>query len=232
MIIGRGLLANSLSKIDRDSYLFYVNGISNSVLNEIPENNFEYREILRLAENIGDRVFVYISTIQVNMKINYERPYVRHKYQIESLIKKLFSNYLIVRTSNLVGNNQWNKHTLFNYLHHSLITGKVLYVEESVVRNILDVEHFIELFECYLKYSFQRNQVINIVNPRSYKMADILNGFEYVFEIKFKKQPLAESVAHFRAPKSLSLSLANKCNINFEDYLNSVIKKYYANKID
>ena len=112
MIIGRGLLANVLKEIDKDSYLFYANGISNSVLENIFKNNFEIKEIEDIAKRNEKKTFVYFSTSQVNAPQNHQRAYVKHKIFVEELIKKSFSNYLIVRTTNLVGNNPWNTHTL------------------------------------------------------------------------------------------------------------------------
>src|ERR1051325_4378492 len=120
MIIGRGLMAKALAGIDDDKYLFYVNGISNSVIEKITEDNFEASEITEIAQNIGNKIFVYFSTALVNVQENYARPYVLHKYKMECLTKELFSTYTIVRTSNLVGHNPWNKHTLFNFLFNSL----------------------------------------------------------------------------------------------------------------
>ena len=116
MIIGRGLLANALANIDNEKSIFYVNGISNSVISSIPENNFEAEEINEIAKNNQAKIFIYFSTIQVNLEENFDRPYVQHKIRIERQIDKLFPNYTIIRTSNLVGNNSWNKHTLFNFL--------------------------------------------------------------------------------------------------------------------
>jgi hypothetical protein len=42
MIIGNGMIANNLSKIDNDNVLFFASGVSNSLCND--ENEFE-REI-------------------------------------------------------------------------------------------------------------------------------------------------------------------------------------------
>ena len=90
MIRGRGLLANALSFIDSNKYLFYVNGICNAVMDRIPEDNFEAREIMEISKIMDNKIFVYFSTFQANLKVNYSKPYVQHKYKMECLIKKLF----------------------------------------------------------------------------------------------------------------------------------------------
>lgn len=232
MIKGRGLLAKSLSGIDSSKYLFYVNGISNSVMHEIPKNNFEAVEIKEISKYIGNKIFVYFSTSQVNAKQNYSRPYVQHKYKMECLTKELFLNYVIVRTSNLVGHNPWNNHTLFNYLYYSLKEEKEINVIESIIRNILDVDHFIQLFDYYLNNYPQQNDTINIINPVSFNMAEILTAFEISFSKTFIKNHLEDSFAYFKAPVILSLDLVNKCNINLDNYLAKVLEKYYPKIIN
>lgn len=227
MIIGRGLLGKALMKIDNDKYLFYVNGISNSVMEEIPDDNFEAQQIKEIAENIGDKTFIYLSTSQVNRKENFCRPYVLHKYKMEVLAANLFPNYIIVRTSNLVGNNPWNKHTLFNYLYNSLHEENEIHVNESIVRNILDVDHFVLLFESYLNNFLVKNCTIDLVNPVSFNMGEILNAFETTFSKKFSRNHLDDHFAYFGAPCILSSKLVEHCKISLNKYLLTLLNKYY-----
>ena len=228
MIKGRGLLAKALGLIDSDKYFFYVNGISNSVIDTIPENNFEASEIKEIAKNIGNKIFVYVSTIQVNAEENYKRPYVKHKFKMECLTKELFPNFIIVRTSNLVGNNPWNKHTLFNYLYNALTSETEISIAESMMRNILDADHFVELFQYYLHHLRNQNEVIEIINPIFYSMSEVLVAFETVFSKRFKKSQSKDSIAYLRAPVTLSLSLVKFCNINLDNYIATILKKYYS----
>lgn len=228
MIKGRGLLAKALEPIDHQDYFFYVNGISNSIIDRIPENNSEESEIKAIAKSIGNKIFIYVSTIQVNAEENFNRPYVKHKLKMECLTKELFPNFIIVRTSNLVGNNPWNKHTLFNYLYNSLISESEVNVAESMLRNVLDTDHFVELFQYYLHHLRKQNDVIEIINPIFYSMSEVLVAFETVFSKKFKKTHSKESVAYLRAPVTLSLSLVKNCNINIDDYISTILKKYYS----
>ena len=229
MIIGRGLLGNSLSVIDNDTYLFYANGISNSVLDSIPRNNFEINEIREIADKKDGRIFVYFSTCQVNSKLNIGRPYVQHKMFIEDLIKKRFPKYLIIRTSNLVGNNKWNHHTLFNYLFNSLEINKKITVNPDVTRNILDSSHFVSLIQTYLnKYSL--NKIIEIVNPVSFTMDQIIYEFEKYFRKKFAIKRISEisDFAIFELNVELSRHLFATCNISTKDYLTNLLIKYYS----
>ena len=228
MIIGRGLLANALKKIDKDNYLFYANGISNSVLENISKNNFEIKEIEDIAKRNEKKTFIYFSTSQVNAPQNHHRAYVKHKIFVEELIKKSFSNYLIVRTTNLVGNNPWNTHTLFNYLFHAITVNKEITVNPVLIRNFLDADHFSTLLKKYLR-DYTGNKVIEIINPVSFTMGDIVEQFEKTFLKKFCLNAVTETTdfAVFELNDQLSRTLFENCNISTQDYIPRLLKKYY-----
>ena len=229
MIIGRGLIAKALKDFDDENYIFYVNGISNSIMEDIPADNFEFREIKEMSSSIGDKTFIYFSTSQVNSPVNHHRPYVKHKYILESIIEQEFSNYLIIRTSNLVGHNPWNRTTLFNYLFYSSKDQQAISVNESVLRNMLDVSHFASLLNCYLDIFYKRNTIIELVNPISFSMAEIISEFEFFFRRSFIKKKVESSnqFACFEADTGLSELLIDKCNIGLDDYIHLLLKEYY-----
>lgn len=229
MIVGRGLLANALNKIDNDHYIFYVNGISNSVLDLIPEDNFEFEEVKKIADTNKGQLFVYFSTSQVNSKLNLYRPYVQHKYRIECLIKEKFENYLIIRTSNLVGHNPWNRTSLFNFLYNAISTGKQISLDNSVVRNMLDVDHFVDLLNCFLLKYHSVSKLIEIHNPISYTMADIISEFELFYLKKFITRETEDqnNFAVFELDSTLSTVLIGDSNISLVQYIPGLLKKYY-----
>lgn len=228
MIIGRGLVANALANIDDDKYIFYANGISNSVLSQIPGNNFEIKEIEEWVHKIKDAVFIYFSTSQVNAEKNRHRPYVKHKLFIEQFIAAHFPKYLIIRTSNLVGYNPWNGHTLFNFLYHALHNDEEIVVDFEAVRNFLDADHLVRLMVTYFNY-FEINKTIEIVNPDSYTMHQIITEFENYFSRKFKIKTINSETdfALFELDTDLSKQLMKIGNLNFENHIESLLKKYY-----
>jgi len=228
MIIGRGLVGNSLRIIDAESYLFYANGISNSVLQEIPRHNFELNEIKELVKKNQDKLFVYFSTSQVNSKLNYDRAYVKHKLLAEDLVRSNFEKYLVVRTSNLVGHNPWNSHTLFNYLCNALKSEERITINPDVIRNFLDAEHFALLLQTYLN-NYGSNRTIEIVNPVSFTMDEIRRQFEKYFskEFVFEKVESLNNFAVFELNTGLSVELLAQCDICTDDYIACLLKKYY-----
>ncbi len=227
MIVGRGLLATALKEIDKKDIVFYANGVSDSTIKSVTDGNFEEKEIECIAQKKRARIFIYFSTIQVNASENFERPYVIHKIKMEELVRQLFPDFIIIRTSNLIGNNPWNRHTLFNYLYNSLKEQRRINIIESASRNILDVEHFMKLLNHYMIYYKKENSTVNIVNPVSYSMFEILSMFEKIFETKFIKDNAEIKVAKFEAPCLFSAQLIKECGIGLDNYLEDVIKKYY-----
>lgn len=228
MIIGRGLLARAVTEIDAKDFIFYANGISNSVLHEISPNNFELNEIKEIAHKGQKAVFVYFSTCQVNSVLNYSRPYVEHKISIEEYIRKHFHKYLIVRTSNLVGHNPWNLHTLFNYLDRAISVQEPITINPDLQRNFLDVEHFVKFLEVYLQV-YNCNETVEIVNPISYIMNEIVKEFEKHFSKRFviKKIDNVTNFAVFELNIELSMKLAAECNICMKEYISYLLKKYH-----
>lgn len=106
-ILGHGDIASVLE--DREGFLFFVSGVSNS--QETDEAEYEREIKLLLQQDIGLHI-VYVSTLAVFYS---DTRYTQHKLQVERIIKRRFPKYTIVR----IGNITWgtNPHTLINYLH-------------------------------------------------------------------------------------------------------------------
>ena len=218
-----------MKKLDEDNYLFYANGISNSVLENIPRHNFEIKEIEAIAKKQKDKKFIYFSTSQVNSAANHDRAYVKHKVHLEKLIIQHFPHYLIIRTTNLVGNNPWNTHTLFNYLYHAITVNQQITVNPVLMRNFLDAAHLSTLLRAYLCRK-EGNEIIEIVNPVSYNMQQIISEFEHFFKKKFNLELVSDQndFAVFEMDTRLSVDLFTECHISTNDYIPHLMEKYYA----
>ncbi len=234
MIIGRGLIANALVSYDRPDFIFYVNGISNSSIDQISKNgNSEIIELQRILTNNSSKVLIYFSTCMVNSIHEFANSYIHHKYNIELFIKNNFPHYLIVRTSNLVGNNTWNNNTLFNFLANSIRSGSEITINKSVIRNLLDVEEFAYILDKYLQSIQEFNTVVDLVYPLSFSMAKIIVDFENSFGKKFNfKETNKDIFAHFNADLTLSTLLFSKYyKICENGYISGMIDKYYNPKL-
>lgn len=94
MIIGHGSIANLLN--DREGFVFFAAGVSNSQL-------VEPKEILRESKRLydfkdDDRMFVYFSSISI---FTNKTHYTENKKVNEWRIRSWFKNYTIIRIGNV-----------------------------------------------------------------------------------------------------------------------------------
>lgn len=121
MIIGHGDIASVL--VDRRGWTYFAAGVSNS--GETRESEYKREEDLLKKQN-KNRHIVYFSSLCVFYSDN---RYARHKKHMETLIKKNFKHYTIIR----MGNITWGKnpHTLINYFRNAVKQGKKLKIWDT-----------------------------------------------------------------------------------------------------
>src|SRR4029077_11085960 len=105
MIIGDGDIASALT--DREDRLYFASGVSNS--QEKRRSEYEREKKLLLSQD-RHRHLVYFSSLSIFYT---DTLYAQHKRRMESIIRKRFPHYTIVR----LGNITWgtNPHTIINY---------------------------------------------------------------------------------------------------------------------
>ena len=132
MIVGHGDIASILK--DRPGFIFFAAGVSNS--RETRESEYK-REIDLLKKQNKSRHIVYFSSLCVFYSVN---RYARHKKHMETLIKKNFKHYAIIR----MGNITWGKnpHTIINFLRNRYKLGKPLEIQNTY-RYIADKDEFL-----------------------------------------------------------------------------------------
>lgn len=102
MIIGNGSIAKMLN--DRKDVLFFASGISDSKMDDTGYwIGQKYREHSLLTDHIKyafdmGYMLVYFSTIS---KFSKEIPYVKHKNNMERVVKSLCDNYTIINLGNI-----------------------------------------------------------------------------------------------------------------------------------
>jgi nucleoside-diphosphate-sugar epimerase len=138
MVIGNGLLAKKMSSFNGDNnILIFASGVSNS--KETNHNEYK-RELDLLKTFLGtEKKLIYFSTCSVLMDCQSISDYIEHKKNIEGYIRNNFSNYLIFRLPNVVGNTD-NIHTSFNYFKNKLISNSQLFIEKESSRYFIDVD--------------------------------------------------------------------------------------------
>ena len=161
MIIGNGDIASMLP--DRPDLLFFCSGVSNS--GETRESEF-LRE-LTLLRSYPNVHLVYFSSLCV---FYLDTPYARHKRAMETLIKRHWQRYTILR----LGNITWgtNPHTLINFLRARRAAGLPLEIQDTW-RYVVDQDEFLHWVNMIPPWSCEMN-----VPGRRMKVADIVR--EYV----------------------------------------------------
>jgi hypothetical protein len=138
MIIGKGDIASILN--DRDDITFFASGVSNS--SETRWEEFD-REKKLLFEQDKDICLLYFSSIAIDIKEKYDNSkYLKHKKEMEDLIKSNFKNYIIIR----IGNISWgsNPNTFLNYIKNKIKNKEVVHIMDEY-KFMLDKKHVLLL---------------------------------------------------------------------------------------
>jgi len=160
MIVGHGDIARVLK--DRDGFIFFASGVSNS--RETKESEYtREKDLLRSQDKT--KHLVYFGSLAIFY--NAETRYAQHKKEMEELVRKLFPHYTIIR----LGNITWgtNPHTLINFFKAAHKKGEMLHIEDTH-RYLVDKEEFLHWIEvipewnCEMNITGRRMKVIDIVN--------------------------------------------------------------------
>ncbi|WP_370899348.1 hypothetical protein [Chryseobacterium gossypii] len=221
MIIGNGLIANSLKEIDSKDLLFFASGVSNSL--ETRDSEFERELILlkdALRNNSGCQL-VYFSTLSVNDQSKQNSRYVIHKLEIENYIKNNSDNYLILRIGNIVGKGG-NPNTLFNFLKNRIAGNNKFVLHRHARRLLLDIDDISRFLASHCAAT--KNETINFAYPYYYDLKEIIEAiqnklqktalYEEVDEGDFYKIPFDENTDRFFS------------GITPDDYLKTLAEKY------
>ena len=164
MIIGHGDIASVLPhKRDR---LFFASGVSNS--RETRESEYRREKNLLLKQNRKAHI-VYFSTLAV---LYGDNRYVKHKREMEELIKQEFLRYTIVR----IGNITWgvNPHTIINFFRLQLKKGKRLKIQDAY-RYIIDQDEFLHWINLIPDWNCEMN-----IPGRRMKVSEILDEYCHI----------------------------------------------------
>jgi hypothetical protein len=137
MIVGRGDIASIIN--DREGAIFFASGVSNS--NEIREEEYMREKELLLKQDRSKCLF-YFSSIAIDFpeKLKKSR-YLRHKKEMEEMIKENFQNYNIIRIGNITWGN--NPNTFLNFIKNKMKSKEAVYILSEELKFMLDKEQLI-----------------------------------------------------------------------------------------
>lgn len=229
MIIGSGLLAQAFAAryAKTESFCIYAAGVSNSSCTDTSEF---LRERQRLNEALQRHpqvaAFVYFSTCSVADPEAIAGDYVQHKLAMEQLVAA-HPHYLVIRLPQVAGVTP-NPHTLLNYLYGRIARSEAFKLWQHARRNIIDVDDVTAIVAQLLNHTTYRNCILNVANPVSYAMPEIVSALEKVTG----KHAIYEAVEHGACyPIDIEpiRALIAEADVKFgPDYLERVIQKYYG----
>lgn len=225
MIIGNGLIAKSLQKIDSENVLFFASGVSNSLETRDLEFEREYALLKSNLENNPEKIFVYFSTCSIYDSSKNNSHYVLHKLKLEQIIADLSDSYYILRVSNAVGKGG-NPNLLTNYLVREIENNAKITVHTKATRNLIDVSDVSAITKDIIE-NFTSNQIINLAYLQNFSIIEITETISDVL----KTEPLlhlqnegsgyeieVSKIEHYFKENNLT---------DKKQYLRNLISKYY-----
>ena len=230
MIYGEGFIAKAFKKYkNNNSLIFFASGVSNSLEIKLSRYNKEINLLNKIISyKHSSQTLIYFSTCSLYDPGKKESLYVKHKLKIEEIIKSNCDNYFILRLPNVIG-DRYNNHTLVNFFLTKLKNNDKIEILSGVKRNLIDIKHVVRIVDNILKYE-KKNKIINIANPYSNKVMDIVLYLSKIYSIKPNLQK-----------KKNSIKFSYKININdiknyitlskikfSHNYYKKVLNKYYG----
>ncbi|AEV99357.1 hypothetical protein A4D02_34140 [Niastella koreensis] len=229
MVVGNGLIAKAFdpwySKDDR--FLVFASGVSNSGTADPAQFSREARLLEQTLQQHPEKTLAYFSTCSVYDASLSNSPYVQHKLAMENLIRTSHTGYHIFRISNLAGNTS-NPNTFLNYFAQHIQSGSFFYLWHNTWRNVLDVTDLVAICNHILQQGLYKNEIVNIANPISNNVEEIVNILETVLQKKGNYE-LIEKTSKPIIDTTIVQELAPGLDIAFnEKYLFNIVKKYFA----
>lgn len=134
IIIGTGDIASVLHEVKPKGLTFLASGVSNSGV--IPESEYERERRLIVSMEKENHV-VYFSSLSILFS---DSRYLRHKREMEHIVKNHFNRWTIVR----IGNITWGKNpnTIINTFKRKISDGDPFPIKDEY-RHLLNKDEFI-----------------------------------------------------------------------------------------
>lgn len=227
MVIGKGLVARNFSQYEtQDDFLIFASGVSNS---KACTNEDFLREKELLSQTLKahpSKDLVYFSTSSILDPDLKETPYIRHKLNIEDLIRSQHARYHIFRLSNLAGHSD-NPATVINFLYGAIIHHHHFDLWGKSERNIIDTADVYRIANHILQNGLFLNEVINIANKENYPVKYIVNCIEEHTRSKANFTEIDKG-GRFIIDVSAILPICDHLGIGFgASYLPQLLNKYF-----
>jgi nucleoside-diphosphate-sugar epimerase len=234
MIIGSGFIAKNFKKkkklIKNYNLAIYASGVSNSKSTNKYNFKRERKKIINYKKKVGYKIFVYISTCSIFDPSRQKNLYVKHKLNMENLIKKNFNKYIIVRFPEVIGLNS-NKNNLINFFYQKIINNEKFKLWSNSKRNIIDIDDAIKIFFIFIKKIWKKKKInleVNIANTKFVSPNTIVRIIEKLTLKKACYDKIEFGHLNWKIRPLINKSIIETSRINFDRfYLEKILKKYY-----
>ena len=219
-VIGSGLLANSFMKAKDINSCILCSGVSDS--HETRESEFlrEKRLLLSSIFDNKEKLIIYFSSVQVNES---HTPYLKHKLNMEAVVKNNSKNYLIARLPQVVGVT--SNSTIFPTFIRNVYLQKEIPIYKYATRSLVDVDDVMRII-VYLVSNGIRNKVFDLSPSVNISPLSIVTEIGKVLKL----QPIVKIIEKGDEQRAdvefLRQVLTNKDFIFDSDYIFKIIQKY------
>lgn len=225
MIIGNGMVAREFNNYKfNDNIMIFASGVSNS--NETSIEAFKREELLlnNTLKYLGNKKIVYFSTCSMYDNYFENNAYTKHKLNMENLITKASTNYIICRLPQVLGSN--NKTQLMGFLYEQ-IKNNNLFSLYNIERNIIDISDIKVIVDYIVDNNLFKNKIINIANPFNIKVLDLVKKIELIYNLKAKYK-IVEKLGQFDIDTSEIEFIIKELSLFDNNYIENRIRKYYG----
>ena len=138
-------------------------------------------------------------------------------------------NHLIFRVSNPIGFTK-NTSTFFNYFIDKINKDEQFELWNNSYRNIIDIEDMFKICDYIIKEKKYINSIINIANPKNYKIQTIITVIDKYFNKKSNykiiekgSEPLINTTTAEDVISILKIEIS-------EGYIEKLLSKYFPKK--
>jgi nucleoside-diphosphate-sugar epimerase len=225
MIVGNGLLARAFEPIDRPNIVFFCSGVSDAQNPSLENFEREKSLLLSVVQKNSEKKIVYFSSYLTLDQHSATQPYFKHKLNMEKLLVENASNYLVVKTTNIVGQGG-NKNTLLRFFESKISKNETFDALVNQERNVLDVVDLVKVVHIILENLQENKSSFKVLGPENIKILDLIGLFEQKLNKKALFNPLSTAQT-FTYVSDLPDSISEKIKWDPENYTKKLIEKYF-----